>query len=91
MRCCSHACSEAVVRFTMVLSKKKIAEGRRLAPKRMRSHLGCILVEALDDWIVKKKREAFDRGVARMAADEEFLKAMAAPYPRPGRRVRRKL
>jgi hypothetical protein len=80
MRCCAHAC-EPITRVMIWLPQGMIAKARRLSPTRMRSHLGCILAEALRDYIVKRKREAFARGVRRMAQNQEFLKAMAAPSP----------
>lgn len=80
MRCCTHACCEPVSRLTIWLPRKMIAKARRLAPRRMRSHVGCILAEALWDYVVKRQEEAVDRGIRRMVQDQEFLKAMAAPY-----------
>lgn len=80
MRCCVHAC-EPISRVTIWLPRTIISKARRLSPRRMRSHLGCILAEALEDYIEKREREAFDRGVRRMAQDQEFLKAIATPYP----------
>jgi hypothetical protein len=82
MRCCAHAC-EPIASVSIWLPKSMIAKARKLSPRRMRSHLNCILAEALHDYIVKRTREAFDRGFARMVADKEFLKAMEAPYLDP--------
>jgi hypothetical protein len=67
-------------RVSVWLSKALFRKARKLAPRRERSNFGCIVSEALRDHIVRREREAFDRGMRRMAKDEQAMKAMNALY-----------
>ncbi len=82
-------CCKPMSRVSVWLPKSLVERARRLAPRRKRSDLGGILAEALWDYVDKLENAAIDREVGRMAKDEQFLKAMNAPYPRPPERPRR--
>ncbi len=87
MALCTRCC-EPMSRVSVWLPKALISKARNLAPSRRLSNLGCILADALWDYVEKRESEAFDREIRRMAKDEQFLKALSAPYPRHLKRRR---
>lgn len=84
-------CCQSMTRVSIWVPTRLIRKARSLAPRRMRPDLGCIVGEALEGYVIKRKHEAFDRGMARMAEDPQVLRAINAPYPDPSaHRVKRK-
>ena len=61
------------IRRSVVLSATLVEEARRSAPPELRDNLNRLVVVALEDYVRRRRRTAFEETMARMARDPEVI------------------
>lgn len=57
------------LRRSFVLSSRLVDEVRRVAPAALRTNLNRIVTMALEEYVARRRQEAFEAAMAEMAAD----------------------
>lgn len=55
------------------ISARRFEAARKVAPSRLRHSPGLLVEEALIVWSITRRRELFDRSMARMARDPQAM------------------
>ena len=66
------------VRRSVALPRPLVEEAAKLAPKHLRENLNRLVIVSLEEYVKRRRMEAFQEAVAQMAADPAIRSECAA-------------